>query len=141
MRGIFYLIFNKRHRNKKRNVKKEIAWSSFLRLWWCINKPCRLRHIKILQRSISSIKSQSMYLLFFYQASIVNLTGLKSDLFNINVEIHNFLADLSVTRRKDSHNSTPQQRIPMLKRETITSTTLRDKVVALYAMWDEAFHR
>ena len=27
----------------------------------------------------------------------------------------------------------------MLKREAITSTTLRDKVVALYAMWDEAF--
>ena len=79
--------------------------------------------------------------IFFKQASIVNLTGLKSDLFNINVEIHNFLADLCVTRRKDSHNSTPQQRIPLLKRETITSTTLRDKVVALYAMWDEAFHR
>jgi hypothetical protein len=75
------------------------------------------------------------------KASIVNLTGLKSDLFNINVEIHNFLADLCVSRRKDSHNSTPQQRIPMLKREAITSTTLRDKVVALYAMWDEAFHR
>lgn len=75
------------------------------------------------------------------KGSVVHLTGLKSDLFNVNVEIHNFLADLCVTRRQDSAHSPPQQRIPILRRETITSTSLRDKVVALYALWDEAFHR
>ena len=81
----------------------------------------------------------SVFLLL--QGSVVHLTGLKSDLFNVNVEIHNFLADLCVTRRQDSAHSPPQQRIPILRRETITSTSLRDKVVALYALWDEAFHR
>ena len=36
-----------------------------------------------------------MYIFLFFQSSIMSLSQQKSDLFHTNVEIHNFLAELS----------------------------------------------
>ena len=75
---------------------------------------------------------------FSFQTSVMDLTKLKSDLFHINLEIHNFLADFFSTGRKDQ-----QHRIllpPMVQRQNQTSTNLKDKIIGLYALWDETFH-
>ena len=57
-----------------------------------------------------------MHFLFFPQEAIVNLSGYKSDLFNINVGVHNLLAGRTAlmsivpTSDKDDCNSVTQER-------------------------------
>ena len=113
----------------------------------------------------------------------MSLSQQKSDLFHTNVEIHNFLAELSCCPgvifntppsslgRKDKQQQQqqqhPQPRQPPqlmmttettatehpeiwlqhgvgnspLRKETAITKGLKDKVVALYSKWDEAFHK
>ena len=107
----------------------------------------------------------------------MSLTGQKSDLFHINVEIHNFLAELSCCpgvvfntppsslgrnkekqqQQQQSHHrqfqpltmssevASPeiffQQNMTSMRKETAITKGLKDKVVALYSKWDQAFHK
>ena len=43
----------------------------------------------------SKVQNYFTFVLYFLQTSLVDLSGQKSDLFRVNVEIHNFLAELS----------------------------------------------
>lgn len=108
--------------------------------------------------------------LFYFQTSIMSLSGQKSDLFHINVEIHNFLAELSccpgvvfntppssLGRKDKQQQSHPRQSQQLMmtpevanpeilwqqphRKETPITKGLKDKVVALYSKWDEAFHK
>ena len=114
-------------------------------------------------------------LLFFFQTSLHHLSQHKTDLFHINVEIHNFLAELSccpavvfhtppssLGRKQQPHHRLPQLMMtgeaaimtsevqnggcletwfPNTKKETTVVKGLKDKVVALYSNYDEAFHK
>ena len=112
----------------------------------------------------------------------MSLSQQKSDLFHTNVEIHNFLAELSccpgvifntppssLGRKDKQQQQQPQPRQPPqlmmttettatehpeiwlqhgvgnattpLRKETAITKGLKDKVVALYSKWDEAFHK
>ena len=115
--------------------------------------------------------------LIFFQTSLHHLSQHKTDLFHINVEIHNFLAELSccpavvfhtppssLGRKQQQQPQHQQQRLPQLmmtgeavnlmtsevvdpwfpinaKKESSIVKGLKEKVVALYSNYDEAFHK
>ena len=102
------------------------------------------------------------------QASIVNLTGYKSNLFNINLGVHNLMAqvhsltssmalsfpnDLRIHGIEPNalHNNTAgsldnQQMVEAAEGQGQCEVKLRgfealqESVVSLYAKWDDAFH-
>ena len=67
-----------------------------------------------------------------------DLTRLKTDLFHINLEVHNFLADFYSNGINDQQQRLFSPQPP--RRENQTMSNLKDRIVRVYALWDETFH-
>ena len=72
------------------------------------------------------------------QAAIVNLSGYKSDLFNLNLGVHNLLAGRSLLRATKPAHTEEEVEDQFFE---AGYERLEGEVVNLYAKWDEAFQR
>lgn len=81
-------------------------------------------------------------ILFTPQEAIVDLTSYKAHLFNINLGVHNLIAETNSLVRDSSRKNYLQPVPPILAEGKENECSgLPTHVVALYKVWNEAYHR
>ena len=78
------------------------------------------------------------------QGAIVSLTRHKSELFTLNLGVHQLLAKAEASKKRRRTKDGEELAQTDGKKKTQTEDNfqkLRDSVLELYADWDEAFHR